>query len=270
MSTEITRISANDDIFERPDFLEDRLVFNYIDNARQDESTEFYSDEKHVIVCRKKDNKSVWIWTDNETSTNVDIVANIAKVVKEFNVQGLEFFTKPQIAQIFSDMYALVSNELDYQVKSEYSLGTYVFSPKSTLQNDDITVLKYNKKFFDKLLGFYMELKDEFHWSEEKAERMVKKFTKLNVYLLLKNSEIISVCVISNDTDNCSSIRSVATKQSQRNNGYGTLVTNISSVMHQKADTTLMLYANNGNRSAVSTFKKAGFELIGNVHLIKS
>ena len=270
MSAEITRISANDDIFESPNFIEDKLVFNYIDNARQDETTEFYSDKKHVIICRKLNNKSVWVWTDNECYSNIDLVTTIAKTVREFNTQGLEFYTKPQMAQIFSDMYALVSNELDYQVKSEYSLGAYVFAEKSTHKSDDITVLRYNKKFFDKLLDFYMGLKDEFHWSEEKAERMVKKFTKLNVYLLLKNSEIISVCVISNDTDSCSSIRSVATKQSQRNNGYGTLVTTISSDMHKKAGTTLMLYANNGNLSAVTTFKKAGFELIGNVHLIKS
>lgn len=270
MSTEITRISANDYIFENPGFVEDRLVFNYIDNARQIDSTEFFSDNKHVIICRKKDNNSVWIWTDNETSSNVEIVANIAKTVREFNTQGLEFYTKPQVAQIFSDMYALASNELDYQVKSEYSLGAYVFAPKVSLKSDDITVLKYNKKFFDKLLSFYTQLKDEFHWSEEKVESMVKKFEKLNTYLLLKNSEIISVCVISNDTDKCSSIRSVATKPTQRNNGYGTLVTNISCAMHKKADTTLMLYANNANLSAVSTFKKAGFELIGDVHLIKS
>ena len=270
MSTEITRVSANDDIFKHPDYLEDRLVFNYIDGARRYEETEFFSDKKHIIICRKKDNKSVWIWTDDTVYDDVDAVIQIAKTIRDFNTQGLEFFTKPELAQIFSDMYALISNDLDYQVKNEFSLGAYVFSPKISLSDEAVTVLKYTKKFNKELLNFYAELKDEFHWDDQKVEAMVRKFAASSTYLLLKNGQIVSVCVISVDDCDYSSIRSVATKISERNKGYGTLVTNISSTIHTKGNKKLMLYANDGNLSAVSTFKKAGFELVGKVHLIKS
>lgn len=270
MSAEIIKISADDDVFKTPQYLNDRLVFNYIDGARQNALSEFYSDRKRVIICRKKDHKSVWIWTDDDVHNDVDTVIAIAKTVREFETSGLEFFTKPNLAQIFSDMYALISNDLDYQVKSEFSLGAFRFSGNKLPDNDTVTVLKYNKKFSTALLNFYMELKDEFNWSEDKVNVMVKRFTLLNTYLLLKNSQIMSVCVIRDDNDKFSSIRSVATKHSERNKGYATIVANASSVMHSKNGNSIMLYTNDGNISAVTAFKKAGYELIGKVHLIKS
>lgn len=270
MSAEIIMISANDEVFHNPEYLSDRLVFNYIDGSRQSDKAEFYSDKKRVIICRKKGSKSVWIWTDDDVCNDVDAVINIAKAIREFDTAGLEFFTKPNLTQIFSDMYALISNDLDYQVKSEFSLGAYRFTGNKLPESNAVTVLKYNKKFYDALLNFYMELKDEFHWSEEKVNATVKKYTSYNTYLLLKNSQLLSVCVIRNDSDELSSIRSVATKLSERNKGYATIVTNTSSVMHSKNGNSIMLYTNDGNISAVKAFKKAGYELIGKVNLIKS
>ena len=270
MGAEIIKISADDEVFQNSEYLNDRLIFNYIDGARQSDKAEFYSDRKRVIICRKKDSKSVWIWTDDDVYNDIDAVITIAKAIREFGTSGLEFFTKPNLTQIFSDMYALISSDLDYQVKSEFSLGAYRFSGRKLPDDNSVTVLKYNKKFSDALLKFYMELKDEFHWSEEKVNSTVKKFTTYNTYLLLKNSQIMSVCVIRNDSDKLSSIRSVATKQSERNKGYATIITNSSSLIHSKNGTSVMLYTNDGNKSAVTTFKKAGYELIGKVHLIKS
>ncbi|MBQ2971687.1 MAG: hypothetical protein IJE16_03935 [Ruminococcus sp.] len=270
MSAEIIKISANDDIFNTSQYLNDRLIFNYIEGARQNSSSEFYSDGKRVIIYRKKDCKSIWIWTDNDVQNDVEIVIAIARTVMGFGITGLEFFTKPNFAQTFSDMYALVSNDLDYQIKSEFSLGAYRFSGNKLPDNDTVSVVRYNSEFDNALLNFYMELKDEFNWSEDKVNTMVEIYALLNTYLLLKNSEIMSVCVIKDDYDKFSSIRSVATKYSERNKGYATILTNISSTIHSKNGNSITLYTNDGNISAVTAFKKAGFELVGKVHLIKS
>lgn len=271
MNAVITKIYADDIVFTNPEYINDRLVFNYIEGARQYSTTEFFSDGKNVIICRKKDNNSVWIWTDDDIYDDKDTIIAIANTIKSFNTPNLEFYVKPAIAQIFSDMYALVSGDLDYQVKSEFSLGAYKFSATKLKIDDSVTVQKYSKKNYSDLLNFYSGLKDEFRWSDEKLANMVNKYKKLNTFLLLKNGEVISVCVICDDDGDYSSIRSVATKREERNKGYGTLVANIASANSEKGGyEKIMLYANNANIGAVSAFKKAGFKLVGNIHLIKS
>lgn len=267
----ITKIEANDIVFSNPEYINDRLVFNYIEGARQYSASEFFSDSKNVIICKKKDNNSVWIWTDDDIYDDKDAIFAIANTIKNFNTPNLEFYVKPAIAQIFSDMYALISGDLDYQIKSEFSLGAYKFCATKLKSDDSVTVQKYSKKNYDELFKFYSDLKDEFHWSDEKLCTMVNKYKKLNTFLLLKNGEVISVCVICDDDGNYSSVRSVATKTNERNKGYGTFVVNIASASSEKGGSEkIMLYANNANISAISAFKKAGFKLVGNVHLIKS
>lgn len=268
---EITRISADDNVFESPDYINDRLTFNYIESSRQHDNTELYSDKKHVIICRKPQNKSVWIWTDNDVHNDPQAVIAIAKVIKSFDAERLEFYTKPNLAQIFSDMYALISSDLDYRITSEFSLVAYKFTSPVNLSDNSVTVLKYSKKHSDALLDFYMELKDEFNWSEEKVRETVSKYRRLDTYLLLKNGQIVSVCAICNDKGDFSSVRSVATKATQRHKGYGSLVTNFAArCVSKNAKEHIMLYTNNANTNATATFKKAGFEYVGDVHLIKT
>lgn len=271
MSTVITKINADDEIFSSPEFSKDRLVFNYIECSRQRAHASFYSDKKNVIICRKKDNNSVWIWTADNKSDDKDFIIAIAKCIREFDAPDPEFYVKPEMATIFSDVYALVSCDLDYHAKDEFSLGAYKFSAQKMKCDDGVTVLRYNKKFSDALLDFYMELRDEFNWSEEKVRNKVSHFASLNTFLLLKDGNINAVCVICDDDGDCSSVRSLATKASERNKGYGTLVANIASASSEKGGKErVMLYTNIGNKSANATFKKAGFELVGTVHLIKS
>ncbi len=271
MNFAIEKIDCTDEVFSREQYVEDRLSFNYIEGARKYDTTQFFSDKKHIIICKKENNNSVWIWTDDEVSNDHDAVIAIANVIKNFNEKNLEFYIKPNIASQFSDIYALVSCELDCRVKEEFSLGVYKFTSKKLDIPEDLGVVKYNKKYSDELFGFYKSFQDDFHWSDEKLKKVVDKYKTLNTYLLLKNSELISVCVLCDDDGDYSSIRSVVTKHEHRNNGYGTLITNIACQKSEKGGKEkIMLYANNRNLSAISTFIKAGFVHCNDVFLIKS
>ena len=270
MNPVIKEISADNEVFSTPEFIEDKYVFNYIESARKKTTTQFFSDQKNVIICHKKDHNSVWIWTNNNVCDNKELIIEIATTIGNLDITHSEFFTKPDFAQIFSDVYALVSCDLNYLVKSEFSLSCYIFNGEELRTNDETTVLKYTKKYSDALFAFYNELKDEFHWSDETVIKKVKKFSTLDTHLLLKNNKILSVCVISNDDNNSSSVRSIVTKKSVRNNGYGTIVLNAASKMSSNGNNHIMIYANKGNKSAIKTIIKAGFIRTGDVHLIKS
>ena len=66
-------------------------------------------------------------------------------------------------------------------------------------------------------------------------------------------------------------INNFCIKNEYRNKGYGALITNIACQKSEKGGKEkIMLYANNANKSAISAFKKAGFEHCGDVFLIKS
>lgn len=263
-------ITADNAIFSSDAYLNDKVTFNYIETSKQLNSTQLYSDGKYAVICRKDNHKNIWIWTNDEIQNDVDFIMEIAKTVKDFGITKPEFFTKPNIAQVFSDMYALVSNDLDYQIKDEFSLGAYKYVYSDTNTDDSITVQKYNKKHYDALLDFYKNLSDEFCWEADRAKNMVDLCEKISTFVLFKNGDIISVCAISDNQGKFCAVRSVATKQTERNKGYGTLVTSIASASLSKKDKTIMVYANKGNESAISTFKKSGFHLVGNIHLIKS
>ena len=271
MNFTIERIDRNDEVFSREQYIEDRLSFNYIEGARKYDTTQFLSDKKHIIICKKENNNSVWIWTDDEVCNDNDVIIAIANAIKNFSEKNLEFFMKPNIASQFSDMYALVSCELDCRIKKEFSLGVYKFTSQKLEIPEDLGIVRYNKKYSDELFNFYKSFQEDFHWSDEKLRRIVDKYKTLNTFLMFKNGELISVCVLCDDDGDYSSIRSVVTKHEHRNQGYGTLITNIACQKSEKGGKEkIMLYANNGNLSAISAFKKAGFEYTGEVFLIKS
>ena len=271
MNILIEKIDRNDEVFSREQYIKDRLSFNYIEGARKYGTTQFFSDRKHIIICKKENNNSVWIWTDDEVCNDHDAVIAIANVIKTFSTPELEFFIKPDIASVFSDIYALISCELDCRIKEEFSLGVYKFSSKKLDIPEDLGVVKYNKKYSDELFEFYRSFQDDFHWSDEKLKKIVDKYKTLDTFFLFKNGELISVCVLCDDDGDYSSIRSVVTKREYRNKGYGTLITNIACQKSEKGGKEkIMLYANNSNKSAISAFRKAGFEHCSDVFLIKS
>ena len=84
MSIVIEKIDRNDEVFSIEQYVNDRLSFNYIEGARNSHSTQFFSDKKHIIICKKENNNSVWIWTDDEVYNNQDAVIAIANVIKNF------------------------------------------------------------------------------------------------------------------------------------------------------------------------------------------
>ena len=266
----INRINADDSVFTSKAYLDDKLLFNYIEGAKKSENAEFLSDSKHVIICRKENNNSVWIWTDNDSYNNTDLVFEIAKAVSSFNIAKPQFFTKPNIAPVLSDMYALLSHDLDYHIKDEFSLGAYRYTGSDIKEIKDATIQQYNKKYSNILLEFYNELAEEFAWEDGRAYDMSRQCQELNTYLLLKNGEVMSLCVVSDNDGEYSSIRSVATKKAQRNKGYATCVTSFAASATLQKGKNIMVYTNKGNISAQSTLKKAGFSFVGDIHLIKS
>ena len=271
MDFTITKTDRNDEVFSSEQYVADRLSFNYIEGARKYDTTQFFSDKKHILICKKEGNSSVWIWTDDEVCDNQDAVIAIANVIRTFDTPNLQFFMKPNIASQFSDVYALLSCELDCRVKEEFSLGVYKFNSKKLELPEDLGVIKYNKKYSDELFEFYKSFQEYFRWDDTKLKKFVDKYKTLNTYLLFKKGELISVCVVCDDDGDYSSIRSVVTKHEHRNKGYGTLIANIACSKSEKGGKEkIMLYANNGNKSAISAFKKAGFEHTGDVFLIKS
>ena len=267
---EIKKVSADDIVFCSQNYIDDKLLFNYIEGAKNNNNAELYSDSKHVIICKKPQHNNVWIWTDDDSYNDAELVMEIAKTVCDFNLSKPQFFTKPNIAQIFSDMYALTSSDLDYQIKEEFSLGVYEYKGVTLDNNDDIKVQLYSKKLYNCLLSFYNEIAKEFSWENDRAEKLCKQCEDMNTYVLLKNSEILSLCSVSDNDGEYSSIRSVATKKEHRNKGYGSYVTNFAANNATKDNKKVMVYANKGNLSAAASLKKAGFSLSGEIHLIKS
>lgn len=266
----IKRITNDDLIFQSNNYIEDKLAFSYIEGARLIKGTELFSDSKRVIICHKPQHTGVWIWTDNDAYNDKDLIIEIAKTIKDFNISKPEFFTKPEIAQIFSDIYALVSNDLDYHIKDEFSLGVYIFSGIDHTIDENSALLLYNKKYSKNLLEFYQDISDEFSWEQGRAEKMCEHLSQLDTYMLLKNGEIISICAVGNADNKHSFISSVATKKGYRNRGFGSLTASFASIETAKKDREIMVYANKGNKAANNTFKKAGFTLVDEIHLIKS
>ncbi len=271
MSTYVFNAIAHDDpIFSTAEYDKDRLVFNYIEGIRNEHEHELYSDGKYAIICRKKNNRAVWIWTHKDSYDNLELIMAIAKKVVEINVHKPYFFVKPDIAQVFSDMFALYTNDLDYQIKDELSLNVYKFSQLKLEHKEDVTVQRYNKKLKPQLLDFYSTFKEEFKWNDKRIQRIFDKYSKLNTYVLLKNSKIVAVAVLGNKDGDYSGLHSVATIIEERRNGYGSYITNIASHKTLKESKGVMLYTNKGNSIANKTFEKAGFEHVGNIHLIRS
>lgn len=264
------QIDKDDSIFSSPSYDSDRLIFNYIEGARRSGNAEIFSDGKYAIICRKKGHCNIWIWTCSDKSDDIDLIIETAKKVCELNIEKPEIFIRPEVAQKFSDMYALLSKDLDYQIKDEFSLGVYLYTYKETELSDDVSIAKYEKKYNDALYDFYSKLKNEFNWHDDYIKKTLKKYTEMNTFMLLKNNVILSVVVIGNSDGKFAGVRSVATLPEYRKKGYATALISMASNVISKDGVSVMLYSNKGNKSAAAVWKKAGFKYLGDIHLIKS
>lgn len=259
------KIDRTHPIFDSLKYTKDRLLFNYIEGARRFDDNELYTDGELAVICRKHNHSSVWIWTSINASDDVDLLIAIAEKITSFNIDQPEIFIRSEIAERFSDIFALVTKQLDYQPNDTYSLGAYVYK-SNTYQDTDAVVEKMTSENQREIIeSFYSDLQNEFRWNDEKKKHFINEYSIMEGYVLKINDQPVSVAIIDAGSGKTADIRSLATLKDYRNKGYATALT---SFIVKSGNGDIMVYSNKGNKAAAKVWQKVGFVPIGEITLI--
>ena len=252
MATKFDRISGTDAIFDSREYLDDSVVFNSIESARIECNYDMYSDHKNVIILTAKRGHKVWLWTSSTIKDDTNKLIDICRFIRDCKVPHAEIYLKHDVAENFSDLYALATLELNYVVKDEYSLAVYEYDgeklPESEI-SDDEKIIRIDK--------------------DNKFDRKVNEYLNMELYALVKDGKMIANAAIGSPTEKYLRIKSVAVLENERGKGYGHKMCVFVVNKIKERERTPMLYAHVGNASAVALWNKTGFKIKDKLYLIK-
>lgn len=259
------KITREHPVFQSDDYKRDVLLFNYIEGAKRFDDNNLYSDGEKAVICWKHNHPSVWIWIALDAMDDVDLLIAISDLIISLNIDQPEIFIRSEVSDKFSDIFALATKQLDYQPNDSFSLGAYYHNEQVEIP-EDANVEKIDpEEQYELIKKFYSNLKDEFRWDDKKAEHFIKEYSIMEGYVLKVNNEPVSVAIIDAGEGKVPDIRSLATLEEHRNNGYATTLT---SFLSKSLNGNVMVYSNRGNKAAARVWKKSGFISIGEITLI--
>ncbi len=268
------RISSNDEVFKNPEYISDSIIFNAIETAKNNADYNLYSDHKNVIIMTARKGHKVWIWTAFSIKDDANKLIDICRFLRDCNIPKAEIYLKQEVAGNFSDLYAITTLELNYNVKEELSLGVFTYDGEKndniTLANDEkiISVDNKNQSDISMIRDFYTQLKDEFKWNE-KFERKLSEYLDMEMYAIAKNGKIIANTAIGGLSEKFLRIKSIAVLKNQRQKGYGNIMTAYAVNKIKNKGLTPILYTHMGNKAAVALWEKCGFKLNNKLYLLK-
>lgn len=270
---DFTQISANDGIFNNEEYIRDAMLFNAMENARQSDGSKFYSDGKDIIIQNYESSSRVWIWTSSAIKNDTKSLMDLSFFLRDLNIPNIRFYVKHDIANQLSDLYALVSFEISYSVKDEFSLGLFTceninVNDKDFKKYHTIKLNMENPNDRGLLSNFYKSLSMEFKW--ENLRNKLGEYEKHKMYGIIVNGVLVSNVVTGYLTnDKYISLESVAVLHEYRNKGYGYANMIYAINEFKKKNYIPIFYSHIGNKPAMRLWQKLGFEIKDKIYLIK-
>lgn len=269
------QIKGNDSVFSQEEYKADSIVFHAIESARIAEGYVLYSDHKDVIMLfsANKEVKKVWIWTSSVVREDTQKIINICRFLKNQGIDKPEIYMKKEISDSMSDLYAVASGELNYEVRDEYSLQIFstdsAFSKVELSAGEKIVKLDMSKDSNRRLLtNFYRSLAEEFRWTT-KFDRKINEYFALEHYALIKDGRIISNAVVGSPTEVYLRVKSIATVADMRKQGYAHKVLSYVTKEILSKGKAPILYAHIGNKAAMALWTKNNYKSYGKLSLLK-
>lgn len=268
------KISSADAIFSNPEYIADSIIFNSIESARNEHNYTLYSDHKNVIISTSKKGHKVWIWTSSSIKDDTTGLIDICRFLRDCNIPQAEIYLKQDVAGNFSDLYALTTLELNYNVKDEFSLAVFTYTGEKieniSVADDEkiIFIDKNNPEHIALITEFYKSLSSEFRWTN-KFERKLNEYLDMELYSLVKNGKIIAAAAVGGRTENYLRLKSVAVLADWRQKGYGYIMTVYALNKIKALDLTPVLYTHVGNKAAMALWAKCGLKQKDRLYLLK-
>ncbi len=274
MVTKFDKISGTDEIFNNKEYLADSVIFNSIESARIECTYDIYSDHKNVIILTAKRGHRVWLWTSGTIKDDTNRLIDICRFIRDCKIPQAEIYLKHDVAENFSDLYALATLELNYVVRDEYSLAVYEYDGEKLYEAENgederiIRIDKDNAEHIKLVTDFYRALSDEFGWNN-KFDRKVNEYLNTELYALVRDGKMIANAAIGSPTEKYLRIKSVAVLEDERRKGYGYKMCVFAVNKIKERERTPMLYTHVGNAAAVSLWNKTGFNEKDKLYLLK-
>ena len=270
MATIFEKISGNDEIFKSPEYVSDSIIFNAIESVRDDDAYNIYSDHRFVIISTPKNGYRVWIWTSSSIKSDTSKLVDICRFLRDCNIPKVEIYVKQDVAGNLSDLYAITSLDLDYEVKDEFSLAVFTYGGKK-ISADSEGIIRINRDdpaHVRMVNDFYLDCKEEFRWGE-RFERKVGEYLDMEMYAYVKDGRILGNVAIGGETDDYIRIKSIAVLKNERRKGIGYKLCCFIVNTILDYERMPMLYAHVGNVAAMALWNKTGFKQRDKLSLLK-
>ncbi len=277
MATKFDMINGNDEIFKNKEYVEDSIIFNAIESARKESGFELYSDHKYVIILITKNDHRVWLWTSAAIKDDTNKLIDICRFLRDCNIPKAEIYLKQDVADSFSDLYALTTLEINYSITDEFSIAVFTHTGEKIAEipaalpgegEEIVKIDKDNAEHTKMVWDFYESLKEEFHW-QTKLERKVNQYLNTDMYALIKDGRIVANAVIGSRTEEFLRIKSIAVREDERRKGFGYKMCVYALNQIKSRGLTPILYTHIGNAAAMALWAKTAFKEKNKLYLLK-
>lgn len=242
------------------EILDNPVTFNLMSRILDEEALVIKSDDDKLLATQNT-GREMWLWLKER---------NLRPYLKEF----LSLIDDKEIPSLTSypEVIKVLSENLTKKHEPGMGLIGYHCPIVKEPFRDDVTVIKANKEHLEFMMnclkGFAKDSFDVEVTAESQREAATKLVESGDLYLLLKDDEIVSTTYISHRSPIHGRINTVYTPDENRKNGYASfLVAKVSQIILDEG-LTPVLYTDDANETSNKVYKSIGYIETGRLNKI--
>lgn len=250
--------------------LNDKVTYNSIFKILDDKEALVYLSEDNDFIAAQNQGRPMWVWI-NKISKKGKIenyIADFVNIIDPSNVPNIigDYELINDIARKLNE-----ANKCSYE--SQMSMIAYYCDKVNHSLNGSTKLERPNEKHVDLIARFITGMIRDVYGKtvsvQDQLESAKQSINSGKLYILVKDSEVVSMANIAHRSQNFGMINLVYTPNEYRKNGYASdLVATLSQLILDE-DRIPMLYTDDSNDTSNKIYMNIGYKETGRIKNIK-
>ena len=246
---------------------DERAVFQLFELITEAEKYESWTDNDSYIIMQSNENAPIWIWLSEAVNDNMQIVYQIADILKERVSKNPKVHFNA-VPEIFSAILPHLEAQINEKTVCVMPMNVYVLADSVNVNEKGSMILASDKdaNAMETLLTQLVEDGEHGSMPVETAKKVVDSLIASgNVFLWKEDDEICSMAMVAHRGEHFTRINTVVTERSKRGKGYAGMLVSAMCRKERQNGKTVMLYADADNPASNRTYQKIGFQKVGQI-----
>lgn len=248
----------------------DKVTYNTIMKVLEDKEALVYLSEDNDFLAAQNQWKPMWVWIDKTSRKEKAecYISNFVSIIDSINVPNIIGDEEP-----INDIAEKLNRLNGYSHESQMGMIAYYCDKVNNPLNSLTKLERSSEKHIDVIARFIAGITRDVYGErlsiQDQLESAKQSISAGNLYILVKDSEVLSMANIAHRSQNFGRINLVYTPNKYRKNDYASeLVAKLSQLVLDE-DRIPMLYTDDSNATSNKIYKNIGYKKTGRVKNIK-